>query len=151
MANEQKVLGVVIALSLAAAVFGYVAIPALSATYSDQTDVYNQSVGDEVTVVSNVTSNVTAVETTNATYELTDTNTSTSFTLTEGETKEVQMTEGTINVTLNQTVSGAAETEYTYSNTYGWGDGATNVVGLIGIFFILGVGLWMAAPAIDEL
>jgi len=143
--DVKHVIGLVIVFALLA----YVGMPASGAILNDDERTLNQSVNEDYPVVGEVTSNVTDTTGSSATYRLSDQNTTQTKTITEGSTQTFQMSNGDIDVTLNDARSNSADTTYTYDSMYTWDGGPKGLAGAIVVFFFLAVAVMIAAPVID--
>jgi len=143
--DVKHVIGLVIVFALLA----YVGMPASGAILNDDERTLNQSVNEDYPVVGEVTSNVTDTTGSSATYRLSDQNTTQTKTITEGNTQTFQMSNGDIDVTLNDARSNSADTTYTYDSMYTWDGGPKGLAGALVVFFFLAVAVMIAAPVID--
>jgi hypothetical protein len=149
MASAGKILALVFAVAIAA----YVFVPAAGAVFSDNTNQLDQALNEEVDVTGNVTSNVTSITSTDATYEVSDGSTTVTETISEGSNTTVTLTEGDITITNDgtDTTNDTVNTTYEYSGTYGWSNGASSLVGVLVIFAMLAIAVVLGLPALEEL
>ena len=143
--DVKHVIGLVVVFALLA----YVGMPASGAILNDDERTLNQSVNEDYPIVGDVTSNVTDTTSSSATYRLSDQNTTQTKTITEGNTQTFQMSNGDIDVTLNDARANSADTTYTYDSMYTWDGGPKGLASALVVFFFLAVAVMIAAPVIE--
>lgn len=148
--SAVKVIGLIFALVM----FVYIAFPAVGALYGINDVTHTDIEGDDGSIadigVDYTVQNIDS-ETGEVTYELEEDNTTTTITIAEGNSEEVEMPGGEITVTVDEIDSDSVTTTFQYASTHGWAEGATGLLTVIGIFFMLGIGVLMAAPALKEM
>ena len=138
MAVAVLVVGLLVAFLLPAAISGF---------NDTQETTIEMEEGTEYHVTSTLNATATNVtEGTEATYELTDSDTGETVTQTVdvGATESVTINDETVDITLDETPTATtAVTTFAYPPDYGWSSGSSSMFGLIPLFLILAVLLYV--------
>lgn len=117
----------------------------------NNSDEYNQTAGNTIEITSHLEGTVNTVDNTNGNIDVTlnDTkeNIQKTVTIGEGTNTTVSMPDGDIIVHNHEQFTDSARVEYEYPQEYGWSGGASALWGLLPLFFVLTIVLFVVAKA----
>lgn len=152
MPNSDKAVGLVVGLFVAGILVAFLFPVAIGAMSGAETATFNQSTGEEVTLQPNLTATLDSTDTSgdNATYTINASGDTTTTTVANGTNTTVTVDGEDVTIEPQEVNSGSAVTEYEYPRTYGWGDGASALWGIIPVMVVLVAFLWFVAMALRQ-
>lgn len=136
------VVGILVAFTLPIAINGM--------TDADS-NTFNQSVGETVEVTNNLnaaldSSNATTGDIT-VTLNDTDVNSAKTLTVSQGQNSTVSMPDGDVTVYNQEARANSADIKYEYPKDYGWNNSSSSLYGLLPLFFVLAILLFVVRKA----